>query len=78
MDDLSRIAPLIEPVRRVIQAIGIAAPKERAAALVEGLSKVGGCRFCAIGEMQRPPLSWYHDGAPRLLPLLRFVEWENQ
>lgn len=78
VDDLARIAPLIEPVRQVIQAIGLAAPKERAAALVEGLSKVGGCRFCSIGEMQRPSLSGYHDGVPRLLPLLRFVEWENR
>ena len=30
-----------------------------------------GTRICALGEMQRPPLDWPHDGRPNLLPLLR-------
>lgn len=28
-------------------------------------------RRCALGEMQRPPLDWRHDGLPNLLPMLR-------
>lgn len=28
-------------------------------------------RRCALGEMQRPPLTWLHDGRPNLLPMLR-------
>jgi hypothetical protein len=28
-------------------------------------------RLCPLGEMQRPPLEWPHDGRPNLLPLLR-------
>ena len=28
-------------------------------------------RRCPLGEMQRPPLDWPHDGAPNLLPMLR-------
>jgi hypothetical protein len=28
-------------------------------------------RVAALGEMQRPPLTWQHDGRPNLLPMLR-------
>lgn len=28
-------------------------------------------RVCRLGAMQRPPLTWLHDGRPNLLPLLR-------
>jgi len=30
-----------------------------------------GVRLCAPGRMQRPPLTWPHDGRPNLPPLLR-------
>ena len=30
-----------------------------------------GVRRCALGQMQRPPLTWMHDGQPNLLPMLR-------
>ncbi|MGB0591366.1 MAG: acyl-CoA reductase [Myxococcota bacterium] len=30
-----------------------------------------GVRRCALGQMQRPPLTWVHDGQPNLLPMLR-------
>ncbi|VAX32875.1 hypothetical protein MNBD_NITROSPIRAE01-2239 [hydrothermal vent metagenome] len=74
--DLSEIPPLLSSVRNDIQAIGIAIPKTRADAMIENLSIIGGCRICPIGKMQRPPLNWMHDGKKRLLPLLRFVNWE--
>ncbi|MGM0576791.1 MAG: acyl-CoA reductase [Myxococcota bacterium] len=28
-------------------------------------------RVCDLGEMQRPPLAWLHDGRPNLLPMLK-------
>lgn len=76
VNDLSEIPPLLAPQQKIIQTIGIAIPKMRADKIVESLSKIGGCRICPIGEMQRPPLNWSHDGQKRLLPLLRFVDWE--
>ncbi|MEZ4267872.1 MAG: acyl-CoA reductase [Myxococcota bacterium] len=30
-----------------------------------------GIRRCELGDMQRPPLTWQHDGRPNLLPMLR-------
>ena len=76
VDDLSKIPSLMISVKNRIQAIGIAIPKTRADGIVEAVSKIGGCRICPIGEMQRPPLNWSHDGQKRLLPLLRFVDRE--
>lgn len=78
VDDLSDIPPLLVPVGDLVQAVGVAASPERAEALANTLSIIGGCRICAIGDMQRPPLHWHHDGAFRLLPLLRFVDWEGE
>lgn len=77
VDDLSEIPSRIQPIRQSLQAIGIAFPEERQATLVSAISQVGGCRLCPIGQMQRPPITWHHDGQPRLLPLLRFVDWEK-
>ncbi len=77
VDDLATIPPLLLPVRDMIQAIGAAVSPGRTEAIVNAFAKIGGCRICAIGDMQRPPLNWHHDGALRLLPLLRFVDWEN-
>ncbi|MCB9726952.1 MAG: hypothetical protein H6746_00575 [Deltaproteobacteria bacterium] len=31
----------------------------------------GQVRQCPLGQMQRPPLTWPHDGRPNLLPMLR-------
>ncbi len=76
ISDLSEIPSLFVPLKKIIQGIGIAIPKDRADDIIENISKIGGCRICPIGEMQRPPLNWMHDGQKRLLPLLRFVDWE--
>ncbi len=77
LQDFSTVMPLLEPIGDLIQAIGIDIPEDRALTLLESISKIGGCRICPIGEMQSPPLNWHHDGGFRLLPLLRFVDWEK-
>ncbi len=78
VDDLFEILPLLVSVRALIQTIGLAVPAARAEHLINSLSIIGGCRLCAIGDMQRPPLNWHQDGAFRLLPMLRFVDWEKE
>jgi len=77
VDDLSEVASLLLPLRRSLQSIGLACPERRQSALVSALARAGGCRICPIGKMQLPPLLWHHDGQPRLLPLLRFVDLES-
>ena len=36
-----------------------------------GVPLPDGVRRCPLGQMQRPPLTWVHDGQPNLLPMLR-------
>jgi hypothetical protein len=75
--DLSEIAGYLESIRPYLQAVGIAIPQERQAEVILSLARMGVNRICAIGKMQKPPLTWHHDGRFRLLDLLRFVDWEN-
>lgn len=75
--DLSEIAGPLEAIRPSLQAVGIAISQERQTEVVASLARMGVNRICAIGKMQKPPLTWHHDGRFRLLDLLRFVDWEN-
>ena len=74
---LSEIPPRLEAVRPFLQAAGIAIPMERRSEMVLSLAKMGIGRFCPIGKMQKPPMTWRHDGRFRLLDFLRFVDLEN-
>ena len=37
---------------------------------------LGASRYCPLGAMQRPPLTWHQDGAPPLGALVRWVDLE--
>jgi len=76
VDDLSSVPSLIRPYRNQLQSIGLALAKTRQNVLISAIVMLGGCRICEIGRMQKPPLTWHHDGQSPLLPLLRFVDWE--
>lgn len=68
----------LEPVVPYLQAVGIAVSPTRDGELVNQLGLLGACRICPIGKMQKPPLTWHHDGRFRILDLLRFVDWEGE
>jgi len=38
---------------------------------------LGAKRICPLGEMQRPPLGWRHDGRPALGDLVTWCDWEK-
>jgi len=73
---LSDVGIYLEPMRPYLQAIGIAVSSARMEGLINQLGLLGANRICSIGKMQRPPLTWHHDGRFRILDLLRFVDWE--
>jgi hypothetical protein len=77
VSDLRQIPADVAPMRAWLQAIGIAISTERAPEIVAALTEVGVGRICPIGAMQRPPLTWHHDGRFRLLDFLRFVDDET-
>ncbi len=53
---------------------GSAAQVERAA---DALAVLGFNRICRAGRIQKPPLSWHHDGRMNLAPLLRWTDLEG-
>lgn len=63
--------------RGKISTVGLAAPDDRAPALVRELARWGVTRVCPLGEMQNPPLTWRHDGRPALGDLVTWINWEQ-
>ena len=66
-----------EPVRETISTVGLAAGGTRAAELARQFARWGALRICPLGEMQKPPLAWRHDGRPALGDLLTWSDWEK-
>jgi len=66
-----------DAVRGQVSTVGLAAPEERAAAIVAALARWGVTRVCPLGQMQQPPLTWRHDGRPALGELVAWTDWES-
>jgi hypothetical protein len=66
-----------EPVRENISTVGLAGTAGRTAELALRFARWGARRICPLGEMQKPPLGWRHDGRPALGDLLTWSEWEK-
>jgi hypothetical protein len=66
-----------EPVREKISTVGLAGTGMRAVELARQFARWGARRICPLGEMQRPPLGWRHDGRPALGDLLTWTDWEK-
>jgi hypothetical protein len=66
-----------EPMREHISTVGLAAGGTRTGELARQFARWGARRICPLGEMQKPPLAWRHDGRPALGDLLTWSEWEK-
>lgn len=64
----------LEPVRRLLQSVGLAAGPERYEALGERLGELGAARVVPIGAMSWPEPDAHPDGRFQFLDLLRFVD----
>ncbi|MCX7866403.1 MAG: hypothetical protein N2438_04675 [Limisphaera sp.] len=73
---LARALQAAEPVRLHVSTVGLAAPAAQQATLAEELAAWGVRRICPLGQMQRPPLTWHHDGRPALGDLVTWIDWE--
>jgi hypothetical protein len=65
-----------DSVRGKVSTVGLAAPQDQAQGLATELARWGVTRVCPLGQMQRPPLTWRHDGRPALGELLRWTDYE--
>ena len=68
---------VLEPIRESVSTVGLAASEARMRELARPLAKWGVPRICAIGQMQRPPLAWRHDGRPPLGELIHWTDLET-
>ena len=66
-----------DAARRYVSTVGVAAPEEQSAALALQLARWGAARVCPIGQMQKPPLAWRHDGRPSLGDLITWADFES-
>lgn len=76
--DLSEALRAAEPVREKVSTVGLAAPESQTEALAAQLARWGVARVCPIGRMQRPPLTWRHDGRPALGDVVTWTDWEQE
>jgi len=75
--DLDDVLHHAEMVRGQVSTVGLAAAGERENELAAQLARWGVTRICRIGQMQRPPLTWRHDGRPALADLVTWSGWEQ-
>jgi hypothetical protein len=59
-----------------VSTVGLSAPINRAQELAAQFARWGATRVCPLGRMQRPPLTWRHDGRPALGDLVTWTDWE--
>jgi len=63
---LNELAAVLTPVRRYLEAAGVAASPERQDELGKILAAAGVHRVCPLGRMQRPDLTWRPGGRRRV------------
>lgn len=73
-DGYKRVLDAVQRYAPLISTVGVSPMNERAIAFAAELSKMGVHRVCPIGQMQRPPLTWHHDGRPNLADLVRWTD----
>jgi hypothetical protein len=73
-DGYKRVLDAIQKFATNVSTVGVAPMNERALAFAGDLAKMGVHRVCPIGQMQRPPLSWHHDGRPNLADLVSWTD----
>lgn len=74
--ELTEMLQNADSVRGKVSTIGLAAPQDKVQGLAMELARWGVTRVCPLGQMQRPPLTWRHDGRPALGDLVRWTDYE--
>jgi hypothetical protein len=75
--DLTQTLHAADAVHGQVSTVGLAAYEDRVPALALQLSRWGASRICPLGRMQKPPLTWRHDGHPSLAALVRWTDLEQ-
>ncbi|MCX8155860.1 MAG: hypothetical protein N3J91_05325 [Verrucomicrobiae bacterium] len=65
-----------DDLRGKVSTVGLAASSQRLPELARRLASWGANRVCPLGQMQKPPLTWRHDGRPALGDLVGWTQLE--
>jgi hypothetical protein len=74
VDELPRI---LAPATRFLECAGLEASESRRGEIAAILARAGVHRVCALGRMQKPPLSWPQGGRPRVGEWVRMTRVEG-
>jgi hypothetical protein len=66
----------LEKVHGRVSTVGLAASPTESPEMVKTFARWGVTRICPLGSMQKPSLSWRHDGRPALGDLVTWTDWE--
>ncbi len=74
--DLNAVLQGVDEIHGKVSTVGIAAPPEKTKDLAKQFGRWGVTRICPLGQMQKPPLTWRHDGRPALGDLITWTDFE--
>ena len=76
--DAAAVLQGVDELLGKISTVGIAATPEKFAEFAIQFARRGVTRFCPLGQMQNPPLTWRHDGRPALGDLVTWTDFESE
>ena len=76
--NLKEALKVLKPFHRYLQAVSLEAGPDRSKKMriTETLSRLGVNRICRAGQMQRPPVTWHHDGKWNLASCVNWSDLE--
>ena len=74
---LSDIEGVLQKMSRSLQAVFLECAPTHRKQIAEWLSLFGVNRICRAGQLQKPPITWHHDGRPNLANWLTWVDLEG-
>jgi len=77
VDQLEQVIGYIEPIRSLLQTVGIAAAPDELFYISDLLAGAGVTRITALGRMTSPEAGWHHDGRFNLMDLVNMVDIEQ-
>lgn len=76
-EKIEDILPSIQPYRKFLQSVGVAASPKELFQYAEKLGTVGVTRVTSLGKMTSPESGWHHDGRFNLLDFVHMVDIEH-
>ncbi len=74
--EVAAVMPGVDEINGKVSTVGIAASPDKMRELALRFARWGATRICPLGRMQKPPVTWRHDGRPALGDLITWTDLE--